>query len=141
MKFFHPQIQLARETRLDAPDAFFLHIVTFCPRTCFWADGYDTDDGELANGLYKVDIQLVQDATLPDFNYITPVVHTIALGSIAFPGGEGEIQVTVLGTVIEESATGARAGDPTAKTKTGGTGTVSTVSADNKTRPIEDDKL
>lgn len=83
----------------------------------------------------------MQDTALPDFNYITPVVHTIALGSIAFPGGEGEIEVAVLGTVMEESAAGTRDGNPTLKTKTGGQGTVSTVSADNKTRPIDPDQL
>lgn len=141
MKFFHPQIQLVRELILDAPDVFFLHIVTFCPRTCFRANGHSTDAGQLANGLYKVSINLIQDTALPDFDYITPVVHTIALGSIAFPSGEGEIEVTVLGTVIEDSAASERSTDPKTKTKTGGAGTVSTISADKKTRPIDPDKL
>lgn len=139
MKFFHPQIQLARETVLDQPDAFYLHIVTFCPRTCFRADGYTTDAGELADGLFKVSIQLLQDPALPDFAYITPVVHTIALGGIAFPGGEGAIQVQVLGAVTEGGTAGTRGATnpPTTTTKTGGTGTVSTSDADDKSRPID----
>lgn len=141
MKFFHPQIQLVREKILDAPDAFYLHIVTFCPRTCFRANGHSTNTEKLANGLYKVSINLVQDITLPDFPYITPVVHTLALGSIAFPGGEGEIEVTVLGTVIEESTAGTRGTDPKTKTKTGGPGTVSTTVYDEIARPIDPDRL
>lgn len=141
MKFFQPQIQLARETAMDTPDAFHLHIVTFCPRTRFRANGHSTNSSELANGLYKVSIQLIEDSALPNFNYITPVVHTISLGSIAFPGGEGEIEVTVLGTVTEESSAATRDGDPVTKTKTGGTGTVSTTTSDDIARPIDPDRL
>ena len=148
MKFFHPQIQLARQTVLDEPDAFYLHIVTFCPRTCFRADGYTTpgfgpNHETQAQGLYKVVINLLQDPALPDFGYITPVVHTIALGSIAFPGGEGEIEVQVQGAVVESGGSGTR-GDtnpPTTTTKTGGTGTVGTTGADSTSKPIDPDSL
>ncbi|MCB0577074.1 MAG: hypothetical protein KDC61_21120 [Saprospiraceae bacterium] len=152
MKFFHPQIQLARETVLNEseyePDVFYLHIVTFCPRTCFRADGYETpgfgpNNETQAEGLYKVVIKLIQDTTLPDYGYITPVVHTIALGSIDFPGGEGEIEVQVQGAVVENDGGGMR-GDtnpPTTTTKTGGTGTVGTTGADSISRPIEEDSL
>ena len=143
MKFFHPQIQLARETVLDEPDAYYLHIVTFCPRSCFRADGYSTDAGELADGLLKVSINLRQDPELPDFEYITPVVHTLALGSIDFPGGEGAIRIQVLGAVPTGGSPGASrdANPPATTTKTGGTGTVSTSDADDKSRPIDPDFL
>ncbi len=142
MKFFKPQVQLARETIFDEPDAYYLHVVTFCPRTSFRADGYTTDSSELANGLYKVVINLQQDPALPDFEYITPVVHTLSLGNIAFPGGEGWIEVQVIGAVIEENARNTRdTNPPTTTTKTGGTGTVSTADADNKSRPILTDQL
>lgn len=144
MKFFQPQVQLVRESVFDAPDAFYLHVVTFCPRSCFRADGYTPDASELANGLYKVTINLRQDPALPDFAYITPVVHTLALGSLDFPGGEGEIEIQVLGAVMETAATGGTRGDtnpPTTTTKTGGTGTVSTTNADDKSRPIVEDSL
>lgn len=143
MKFFKPQVQLARETVLDEPDAFYLHIVTFSPRTNFRADGYSVSDANLAEGIYNVTVNLVQDTALPDFDYITPVVHTIALGSIAFPELEGWIQVQVMGAVPEEPSSGAR-GDtnpPTTTTKTGGTGTVSTSDADNKSRPVDSNSL
>jgi hypothetical protein len=140
MKFFKPQVQLARQSILDAPDAYFLHIVTFCPRTCFRADGYSVSSANLAQGIYNVQINLLQDASLPDFGYITPVVHTLNLGSIAFPGGEGLIEVQVQGVMHSEPGIDR---DPTTPptTKTGGTGTVSTSDADSNPRPIPNDFL
>jgi hypothetical protein len=147
MKFYQPQIQLARETVLDSPDAFYLHIVTFCPRTAFRENGFETpgfgpNNETMAQGLYKVIIKIYEDTSLPDFDYITPIVHTIDLGNIAFPGGEGFIEVQLQGAVFPTSGTGARSGtNPTSTTKTGGAGTVSTTSADNKSRPIDDARL
>lgn len=138
MKFFHPQLQLTRETALDAPDAYYLHVVTFCPRTSFRADGYETPGFHPDNeSVYKVKVKLLQDAALPDMEYITPVVHTIALGSVAFPEGEGWFEVQVTGTVLGTSNT-QRDGDPP---KTGGTGTVGSTTADDKSRPIDSERL
>lgn len=147
MKFFHPQIQVAREIVIDEPDAFFLHVITFCNLTNYCSDGYETPgfgpgNETRAEGLYKVNLKLCQQEALPDFPYITPVVHTIALGSIDFPGGEGEIEVTVLGSVLEGGGTAARSSDPPRSTiKTGGTGTVGTTGADNFSKPVNPNKL
>ncbi|MEO6037322.1 MAG: hypothetical protein ABIQ93_02845 [Saprospiraceae bacterium] len=140
MKFFKPQVQLARQHQMDAADTYLLHIVTFCPRTCYRADGHSVDTDELANGLYKVTINLLQDTTLPDMEYITPVVHTLDLGAISFPNGDGWIQVNVLGAVVENTTRNTRDTTPTT-TKTGGSGTVSTTDADDKARPISADSL
>ncbi|MFN0215054.1 MAG: hypothetical protein ACKVT2_12430 [Saprospiraceae bacterium] len=140
MKFFKPQVQLARQTILDEPDAYYLHVVTFCPRTSFRADGYSVSDADLAEGIFTVTVKLLQDPELPDFDYITPVVHTLALGGIAFPGGEGWIEVQVMGAVPGGAAAGGR-GEPATTTKTGGKGTVSTTDADNKSKPIRNDEL
>ncbi|MDX2134739.1 MAG: hypothetical protein SFV52_08135 [Saprospiraceae bacterium] len=141
MKFFHPQIQLARTAVLDQPDAYFLHVVTFCPRTSFRADGYETDRQDLPDGKFSVRIKLQQDPALPDLPYITPVVHTLALGNIDFPDGEGFFEVTVTGAVLEETFATAREVPPPTKTKTGGTGTVGTTGADADTKPILPDSL
>ena len=139
MKFFHPQIQLARESVFDQPDIYFLHVVTFCPRTSFRADGFAFDDSALADNLYKVIVKLRQDPALPDYEYITPVVHTLALGSIAFPDGEGDIQVQVQGVALPRDSGGSRDVDP--PTQTGGTGTVGTTTAEDKSRPIDSNAL
>ncbi len=142
MKFFHPQVQLAREIVFDEPDAYYLHIVTFCPRSNFRADGHEVDDSELANARYRVRIKLRQDPALPDFEYITPVVHTLALGSIDFPGGEGEIEVSVVGNVLIGASAMSRSAEPVpTTTKTGGTSTVGTTGSDGKTKPIDSDSL
>jgi hypothetical protein len=142
MQFFHPTLHLSRETTLDAPDAYYLHVVTFCPRARFRANGHEIvgfHTGNTIEGSYKIKVKLFEDAALPDLDALTPVVHTLALGSIAFPEGEGWFEVQVIGETLDTSGGGtlSRSGEP----KTGGTSTVSTVSADNKTRPIEDDKL
>jgi hypothetical protein len=141
MRFFHPQIQLARESVPNKPDAFYLHVVTYCPRTCFRAFGHFVDDSELDKGKYKVKVRLLEDPEMPDLMYITPVAHTIPLGSIDFPGGEGEVDVEVIGQVPDPSGVRTRSGGPAQKTKTGGQGTVSTVTADTKTRQSEWDEL
>ncbi|MCA0237187.1 MAG: hypothetical protein LCH81_12460 [Bacteroidetes bacterium] len=147
MKFFHPQIQLVRELVLDSPSIYYLHIVTFCPRTCFVADGYETpgfgpDNETLAEGLYQVIIHLREDSELPDFDYITPIVHTINLGGIVFPDDEGFIEVQVKGVVTEPDNSAARTTKPPkTTTKTGGKGTVSTTIAEDKSRPMDTESL
>jgi Tetratricopeptide repeat len=119
MRFFHPQIQLARESVPNKPDAFYLHVVTYCPRTCFRAFGHFVDDSELDKGKYKVKVRLLEDPEMPNLMYITPVAHTIPLGSIDFPGGEGEVDVEVIGQVPDPSGVRTRSGGPAQKTKTG----------------------
>lgn len=141
MKFFQPIIQLAREDVFDAPSEYFLHVVTFCPRTSFRADGYETDDSELDNDTFIVQIKISQDPGLPEMEYITPVVHTISLGGIAFPRGEGVIRVEVVGDVLPQNPDGTRAVDEPAETKSGGSGTMGTTDADNKTKPIDSGSL
>lgn len=143
MKFFQPQIQLVRETHFDEPDGYYLHVVTFCPRTSFCPDGFSTDDAALSEGVYRVIVKIQQDPALPDFEFITPVVHTISLGNIAFPNAEGWIDVQVQGAVFQEPAVAARGETkpPATTVKTGGTGTVSTTNAQDIVRPIDDDSL
>ncbi|HRI62178.1 MAG TPA: hypothetical protein PK228_20700 [Saprospiraceae bacterium] len=136
MKFFKPQVQLARESVLDEPDLFYLHVVTFCPRTRFREDGHEIDLAELSQNRCKVSVKLREDSNVPDFFYITPVVHTFPLTGVVFPGGEGEIEVQVVGAVLEAGASGARSDPPTTTTKTGGKDTVSTTTADTNPRPI-----
>ena len=138
MKFFQPIIQLAREPMLDEPDAYFLHVVTLCPHTSFRANGHEVDSGELSNGKYIVRVKLLQDPNLPDYPYITPVVHTLALGSIDFPGGEGVVEVTVVGDVLAMASPGTRDADPP---KTGGTSSTGTTGSDTPTKPIDGNSL
>lgn len=125
MKFFQPLIQLVRETGQGLPDDYFLHIVTFSPNARFRADGYDTDDSNLqSDGLLKVNVYLKQDTGLPDFDFITPVVHTFELGNIAFPGGSGTIRAQAFYRLFE----------PVEELKPGGAAQVETADAEVKNR-------
>jgi hypothetical protein len=142
MQLFHPNLQLYRETVLDAPDAYYLHVVTFCPRSQFRADGHEIVGFHADNtieGSYKIRVKLLEDAALPNLDVLTPIVHTFALGSVAFPQGEGWFEVQVIGETLDTSGGGtlSRSGDP----KTGGTGAVQSTTATSGSRPIDDTRL
>lgn len=134
MKFYKPQVQLVRKTILNQIPEYSIHAVTFCHRANFVADGFSTNDDELAEGKYKVTLNVQQDPNLPDFTYITPVVHVVSLGPIDFGGQEGVIEVQVEGGSLPDHAI-----PPGGGRSNGGSGTKSTVSttdADTDTRPM-----
>lgn len=133
MKLFSPQLQLYRTQEVGQPDDYFVHVITFCPQTNYRADGHLIDASRLSENLLQVTIKVRQDNTLPDLDCLTPVTHTLALGAIAFPGGEGWVRIKVEGTTLD-----ARPGDPP---KSGGVKTVSSVDADNKSRPLDTHQL
>ena len=142
MKFFHPVIQLGKESG-ELADKYFLHVVTFCPRSNFQADGFSINNENLADGLLKVTVKLKQGAALPNFEFITPVVHSIDLGAIAFPFEDNTVEVTVVGDVLQEPTSNKRATDAPKTTKTGGTGTVSTTQTtiSSGVKPADSDNL
>ncbi|MCB0572548.1 MAG: hypothetical protein KDC66_22425 [Phaeodactylibacter sp.] len=126
MKLYKPQVQLVRRTNVDEPDDYFLHAVTFCGRTSYRADGHNTIPESIdENGVLAVELFLAQDAELPDYDYLTPIVHTIALGR---PAAAGEA------FVVEVSLTDG--GGNRASTDEGNTTTVSSMDADEDSRPI-----
>lgn len=149
MKFYKPQLQLARTNVLSDDGVFAtqytLHAITLCRRTGFRADGHTVGD-EVENGILSVTLRIRQDADLPDLEYITPVVHTIDLGDIDADQDEVLIEVDVEATVLETADVGAansgarmrsRTTTPatTATTKTGTKATVSSSDADDESRP------
>lgn len=140
MKFFHPVIQLGKESG-ELADTYFLHVVTFCPRSNFQADSFSINDEHLAEGKLNVTVKVKQAAKMPNYEFITPVVHSIDLGEINFPFEDSMVEVTVIGDVLQEPTSNARAADTPTTTKTGGTGTVSTGSATDRERPGDDPTL
>ncbi len=134
MKFYKPQVELAKIVDPTLPTEYVLHSVIFCRYTNFKANGYEVDLSDLQDeSLVTVTLKLDQDPNLPEFEYITPVTHTINLGAVNFPEGDGWIEIDVEGAVIEEAG---RAETPVKKsTKPGTKATVSTADADTKTRP------
>jgi hypothetical protein len=126
MKFFDPQIQLTRWARAGQPDSYSIHVVTFCPKTTYAADGHTIDNSQLGQDLFKLRVKLRTDNALPEMDYITPVVHTIDLGPIDFPNELGGwIQVEVFGVQASDRS----GGSP------GGVRTVSSTDSDDKSRP------
>lgn len=144
MKFFDPQIQLGKESG-ELSDRYFIHVVTFCPFTNFCADGFSIDDSQLAAGLLNVAVKLRQDPQVPKYEFITPIVHGILLEDLDFPAEDFQIEVTVVGEILEEQNLLARAVDPKAKTKTktGGRNAVRGKQATplGGVRPIDDPTL
>ncbi|MCB0552719.1 MAG: hypothetical protein KDD02_04135 [Phaeodactylibacter sp.] len=127
MKLYKPQVQLVRRRKLDEPDEYYLHSVTFCGRTSYRADGHSPIPEQAdADGVLSVSLAIVQDPALPDFEYLTPVVHTISLGSPVANGQELIVEVSASDGVASRSTTSE--GDPTT--------TVSSVDADEDSRPI-----
>lgn len=138
MDYFLPQIELGREIVLDEPDAFYLHVITVCPRTNFRAGSHQFDNSDLGNGIFKVTLTLEQDPTMLDLAFDTPVVFTLELGSIPFPDEEGIVSVDV---IIPDTLTGGAANrtesDPPPPTKT--SGSASSSQAKDNPKPIPPD--
>ena len=135
MKFYKPQVELAKIVDPNAPTEFVLHSVIFCRYTNYKANGYETDLTDLEDGVVAVTLKLDQDINLPEFEFITPVVHTINLGAINFPEGDGWIDIDVVGAVIEEEGEGRGTDTVSKTTKPGSKTTVSTAHSTTKTKP------
>lgn len=133
MKLLEPQVTLIRQSNLDTPDDFFLHAVTFCPQTNFRANGHAPIPRELdETGVWNIGVHILKDETAPDFHCLTPVTHTIELGS--FPGAkEGVIQINLfIDRTLHPRGLETKEKKVVAKT------IVSTTDADEDGRPIED---
>lgn len=130
MKFLKPQVQLVRKRMEKNTDEYFLHAVTFCDSTNIRANGHELPLPTLnKDGKYEVNLLAIQDTDLPNHNYLTPIVHSIDLGSLPFGDEDGEILVTLY---IEEKGILLR-GD---NNRPAGQGSVSTASADEEGKPI-----
>lgn len=145
MKFFDPQLQLGKQAISELGDLYFLHVVTFCPRTNFKNNDFVIDETQRNEGIIKVTVKLIQDPNVPDFEFITPIVHNVNIGEISLPSEQVRIDVTVEGEVFKKeiisSSRDLDSSSPPKKTttKTGGQGSVSgtQATADSGVRPIE----
>lgn len=126
MKLYQPQVQLVKRTHMDAPDEYWLHAVTYCDKTYYRPAGHSplpktADD----DGVFRIELRIAQDMELPEFYLLTPLAHTIYLGSLPFDGGDGLVEVSLKVLVRGDE-------------KPAGTVTVSTSSADKESKPIYD---
>lgn len=125
MKLFKPQVQLFKTITLDGPDHFYLHVVTNTDVTNYREDGFEV--GTIVDNKLVVVVRAIPDQSIPDLFAETPVVHTIDLGVLDFPAGEGDIEV-----IFDR---GDRDGNDDNKT------TVNTTDAVEDSRPIPSNSL
>ena len=126
MRHYTPQVQLIKRTNMDVADEYWLHAVTFCDKTYYCSAGNaplpdQVDD----DGIYHVELKIAQDMELPDFQMITPVVHTINLGNLPFEEEHGLLKVSL-------------SVDVRGDTQPAGSVTVSSTSATKDDRPFND---
>lgn len=110
----------------NLPDEFHIHVVTWADKTDYVADGHTI--GGLSGDTFSVTIKAKKDSNIRSFDYLTPIVHTINLGEISFPNGDGFIEV-----YFDKDTGGA--------TKVAGNGNKNgarTIDADEDARPIRD---
>lgn len=137
MKIFKPQLQLVKQTNKDKSHDYYLHAVTFADRTSYRAHGVEALPTTLnERGNYEVNLLIARDSRLPDFKYLTPIVHTLLLGQLPF-AEEGDIEVNVFITELGKEDTGLSrlSGSKNNNQRAGGSVT-GTTSADGDARPI-----
>lgn len=96
MKLLKPQVQLVRKTHIDQEDEFSLHAITYLPKTNYKADGYDIANQLDSDGVLPIALYISKDESIPEFHYLTPVVHTFEIGVLPFSDGGGLIRVDLI---------------------------------------------
>ena len=90
MKLRKPIPQLTRKKLENGDYHYWLHVVTFYPKTNFVANGHFEIEQKLnEQNMFVIDLKVKRDHSLKKMNYLTPVVHTIEVGTTPFGGGEG----------------------------------------------------
>lgn len=127
MIFFKPNPILIRRIVIGENPRYFLKTTTYCDQFNYSIDPNVTMSNDVdENGNFEVNLNLFQDDTLPSNPCTLPLVHFVELGALS----NSEVLITINLTVEnnQDSISG--------KKKKGAT-TVSTVLAEEESRPIE----
>ncbi len=103
MKIAKPQVHLRKNT---STGTYMIHVVTWMDYTKFRANGYDTLPTSPVDGLYPIVLKIIEDEAIPNMQLLTPIVHTLALGSIELNGSHPFIEVTVINESKDNSLVG-----------------------------------
>lgn len=131
MNFFTSVPTLLKQTVIDGPNRYTLKSVIICDQFNYILDTNDpvlTPDIE--NGKYTVDINIIQDDDLPSNNCIMPLVHKIELGALS----DDEVLITINLTTENKQ-------NPSAGKEKKGATTISTVYAEEESKPIKPGKF
>lgn len=121
----YPYVRLFKEQNFEGTEEYILHSVTFFNRTNYRADGHEPVPSVPTAGAWEIRLKVRKDPELPDHEGLTPVVHTLVLGSL--PEEMGDVLVKV--SVTEELPETQEESKPKAVS------TVSTTSASEESRP------
>lgn len=131
MNFFLPTTQLIRRTVLDGPNTYFLRTLTYCDQFNYLIDtNYSTSTEVDENGNFEVNINIIQDNDLSSNSSSMPLIHEIDLGVLS----DSEVLITIILTTENKQ-------NPASGKQKKGEVTVSTVSAEEESRPIGMAKL
>jgi len=83
MNYFEPQATLLKETHMDQPDKYFLHVTTLMDQSNYVTMGYDPIPTELnSDGVLPITLKYGIDPNLQCLCVDTPIVHTIEIGAL-----------------------------------------------------------
>lgn len=96
MKFFKPVVHLVLREIENEPNQLLLHVVTFCDRTSYRGHGHEEIPTELdENNVLNIDLNIDTEIDLPDFESITPIVHTLSFEESLVENGTISVNVFV----------------------------------------------
>lgn len=106
MNYFEVQVNLLKETHMDQPDKYFLHVTTMTDQTNYIAMGHEPIPTTLnSEGVLPINLKYGIDPNLECLCIATPIVHTLDMG--ALPASEVDFAIDV--NIIDSVST---AGDP-----------------------------
>lgn len=131
MKFFSPQVQLVETVRAGQASLFAAHIVVFCNGTRYEKENVSVDTSRLqSDNLLVITISVKENPNTLNFDYITPLAFTVDLGE------KQEFTRPAAGWIRTKVVCNALNGNGNHTPNNGGTTTLSSTDADNKSRPI-----
>lgn len=147
MSFNKPQIQLYKKSKVDASPEYILHCVTFFKKTNVRSAGHDPIPKKASDEdgikVLRVKINIKKDSAIAELEGLTPVVHTINLGSpFGREDGYVDVELYIEGEEELEKKREAATTRSTTTTTTGqttkkqvGKTSTGTADADDDSRP------
>jgi hypothetical protein len=103
MKIAKPQVHLRKNTSIGT---YMIHVVTWMDYTKFKSNGYATLPTSAVDGVFQIVLKITEDTTIPNMQLLTPVVHTLSLGSIELTSVRPFIEVIVINSSDSNSIVG-----------------------------------
>jgi len=84
-----------------------IHVVTWMDYTKFKSNGNVTLPTSAVDGVYQIILKVIEDSTVPNMQLLTPVVHTLSLGTgIELNSARPFIEVVVINSSDSNSVVG-----------------------------------